>query len=102
MAFERVAALSDLGDEDALAVDGEPKIVLYRVGDEVFATQYFCTHAEAPMDDGWVDEDCTVECPWHAAKFDLRTGKALCAPASVDLKTYPVRIEDDDVLVDRS
>lgn len=102
MAFEKVASLSELDSEEALAIEGEPKIVLYRVEDEVFASQFFCTHAEAPMDDGWVSDDCTVECPWHAAKFDLRTGKALCAPASVALTMYAVKVDAGEIWVDRT
>jgi nitrite reductase/ring-hydroxylating ferredoxin subunit len=38
----------------------------------------------------------------HYAKFDLRTGEALCLPATVDVRTYPVKAEDGHVLVDIS
>ncbi|MBH5323484.1 non-heme iron oxygenase ferredoxin subunit [Aurantiacibacter sediminis] len=101
MAFETVASLDDIEDEGTFVVDGEPKIVLFRVGTDVFATQFFCTHEDAPMDDGWVGDDCTVECPWHASKFDLRTGEALGPPAFEPLQTYPVRVEDGAVMLDR-
>jgi 3-phenylpropionate/trans-cinnamate dioxygenase ferredoxin subunit len=42
------------------------------------------------MADGYIEDDCTVECPLHAARFCLRTGKALSQPAYIDLATYPV------------
>ena len=44
-------------------------------------------------------EGHTVICPRHGARFDIRTGKALSPPASVDLAVHEVRIEGDDVLV---
>jgi 3-phenylpropionate/trans-cinnamate dioxygenase ferredoxin subunit len=43
-----------------------------------------------------------VECPLHQAKFCLRTGKAMNAPATVDIKVYPLRIEGNDILADLS
>lgn len=101
MAFEKVAQLSDIGDEETLAIEGEPKVVLYRVGDDVFATQFFCTHEDAPMDEAWVNDDCTIDCPWHAAKFCLRTGEVLSPPANEPLKTFPVKIDGEDIFIDR-
>ena len=74
-------------------------IALYRIGEEVFATEGMCTHAEGLLADGWV-EDGAIECPLHQARFDIRTGKALCAPATEDLRTYPVKVEAGDVLID--
>jgi nitrite reductase/ring-hydroxylating ferredoxin subunit len=50
------------------------------------------------MSDGWL-EDGEIECPLHAAKFDVRTGKAMCAPAEKDLAVYELRVEGDDLLV---
>ena len=46
------------------------------------------------LSDGWLDGEL-IECPLHAARFDVRTGKVLDPPATVDLKTYPVRVVDD-------
>ena len=58
-----------------------------------------CTHATGLLADGWV-EDGEIECPLHQARFDIRTGKALCEPATEDLRTYPVKVEGGDVLID--
>ena len=100
MAWQKVARLDALGDGDVIGVeiDGQP-VALYRIGDEVFATEGMCTHAEGLLADGWV-EDGAIECPLHQARFDIRTGKALCAPATEDLRTYPVKVEGGDVLID--
>ena len=52
------------------------------------------------MSDGYVEDDGTVECPLHAARFCLKTGAALCQPATEPLKTYPVVLLDGAVYVD--
>jgi apoptosis-inducing factor 3 len=100
MAWQKVARADALGDGDVIGVevDGTP-IALYRIREEIYATDGMCTHATGILADGWV-EDGAIECPLHQARFDIRTGKALCAPATEDLRTYPVRIEGADVLID--
>jgi nitrite reductase/ring-hydroxylating ferredoxin subunit len=50
------------------------------------------------LHEGWLEDGC-IECPLHAARFDVRTGKALCAPAEVDLEVFEVRLEGDDILI---
>jgi len=40
-----------------------------------------------------------IECPLHQGRFDVRTGKALSAPVCVDLKTWPVKLEDGDLFI---
>jgi len=50
------------------------------------------------LTDGWLEDGC-IECPLHAARFDIRTGKALCAPADVDLAVFQVKAEGDDLLI---
>src|SRR5437870_13514589 len=100
MAWRKVAQLDALGDGDVVAVDvdGMP-IALYRIDEAIYATEGMCTHATGLLADGWV-EDGAIECPLHQARFDIRTGKALCEPATEDLRTYPVKVEGADVLID--
>src|SRR5207244_12349825 len=64
----------------------------------VYATDNICTHAYAGLSDGWLDGE-VIECPLHAARFDIRSGKVLDPPATEDLKTYPVRIVDGEIQV---
>jgi len=99
MNWTRVAGTGDLTDDEPLAVvvDGR-KIALYRSGDEFFATDNVCTHAYALLSDGFLEDGC-IECPLHQARFDIRTGKALCAPATLDLATHPVKVDGEDLLV---
>lgn len=63
----------------------------------VFAVQNECTHEELPLDDGSITGDGALRCQHHGAKFDPFTGKPLCFPAVVPLKTYPVEVRSDGV-----
>ena len=96
----RVASIGDVSENGVIAVRvGEREIALYRLPDGEFrATDNVCTHEYAQLSDGWF-ENGEIECPLHAARFDVRTGKALCAPADVDLPVFDVRVEGEDVLV---
>ncbi len=78
---------------------GEREIALYHLPDGEFrATDNVCTHEYAQLSDGWL-ENGEIECPLHAARFDVRTGKVLCAPADVDLPVFEVRVDGADVMI---
>jgi naphthalene 1,2-dioxygenase ferredoxin component len=97
--WARVASRSELAPGEVLGVEVAGRsIALYDVDGNIFATDNICTHAYARLSDGWLDGDL-IECPLHAARFDVRTGKVLDPPATVDLKTYPVRVVDDEIQV---
>jgi anthranilate 1,2-dioxygenase large subunit len=100
MAWQRVTSISEIDADGVLGVDvdGSP-VALYRLGNEVFATAGICTHALAILSDGFV-EDGKIECPLHQGQFDIRSGKALCAPVTEDLRTYAVKLDGDDVWMD--
>ena len=85
------------GDVTALMVSGK-EIALYEVEGEVYATDNLCTHGAARMSDGFL-EGREIECPLHQGRFDVCTGKALCAPLTQDIRTYPVRIENQRIWV---
>ncbi len=57
-----------------------------------YAVDGLCTHEQVPLADGFVFGHA-LECPRHQGRFDIRTGKALRAPACVDLRTYPIKVE---------
>jgi len=97
--FHAVADVSDVDEGEAHQVSvGRTDIAIYKLDGEYYATDDICTHAYASLADGYV-ENGQVECPLHGACFDIKTGKALTAPANVDLRTYPVKIEGDKILV---
>ncbi len=84
-------------DVTSVIVDGR-EIALYEVEGEVFATDNLCTHGAARLSDGFL-EGREIECPFHQGRFDVCTGKAMCAPLTQDIRVYPVRIENKRVLV---
>ena len=77
----RVASTSDVAEGQVHAVRvGDREIALYHLpGDDFRATDNICSHEYALLSDGWLEDGC-IECPLHAARFDVKTGKALCAP----------------------
>lgn len=85
--------LSDLRNRQPrrIVVDGVP-VAVVRVGDEVFAVDDICTHAEVSLSEGEVS-GCQIECWLHGSRFDLRTGEPSGPPAFEPVKTYPVLID---------
>ena len=63
------------------------------------ALDAWCTHAECPLTDGWVEGDA-IRCACHAALFDLATGEALEGPTEEPVPVYPTRIVEGRVEVD--
>nr|AKA86820.1 naphthalene dioxygenase ferredoxin [bacterium enrichment culture] len=92
-------ALSEIPEGDVLEVIIEGKdLALYEVEGEIYATDNLCTHGAARLSDGFL-EGREIECPLHQGRFDVCTGKAPCAPLTEDVKTYPVKIEGQRVMV---
>ena len=94
-----VAGVDDLEDDEAVKVIAAGSaLALYRVDGRFYATADRCTHEQASLSDGWI-QDGTVECPRHQGVFDIVSGKALTAPATEAVCTFPVRAEGDRVWV---
>lgn len=94
-----VAGVDALPEDDVVGIDASGKsIALYLVDGEVYATDNLCTHGNARLCDGFL-EGHEIECPLHQGKFDIRSGKAMCAPLTEDVRTYPVKIEGSRVYV---
>jgi 3-phenylpropionate/trans-cinnamate dioxygenase ferredoxin subunit len=102
MTFLKVAKLSDLSEgKIKLVPAGDENICLIMSGGKVYAVQEYCTHEDGPLSEGFL-EDGKIVCPWHQAKFDIKTGKVDPDTnwTKRDLKTYKVRVKGEDVLVD--
>jgi nitrite reductase/ring-hydroxylating ferredoxin subunit len=92
--------VDDIENGASRRLEGPPAIALYRNdGGEFFATADTCTHEDWSLGGDSDLEGNEVVCPLHMARFDIRTGKALCFPATVDLVTYEVEVVDDEVWV---
>jgi 3-phenylpropionate/trans-cinnamate dioxygenase ferredoxin subunit len=93
-------ATDEIDEEDVMRFDhGAFTFAIYRSADDkFFATDGLCTHEQVHLADGLVMGNI-IECPMHNGRFNYRTGEAKGAPVCVNLKTYPVKIEDGKVLV---
>jgi 3-phenylpropionate/trans-cinnamate dioxygenase ferredoxin subunit len=91
---------------------GGTKVVVYHLEDGFYATQATCTHVFAPLAKGKIVEGCQVRCPFHRARFDIRSGRVIewaNFPPGVQLlnvlrsekalKTYKVSVIKGDVRV---
>ena len=100
-AFADVAGVEQIPDGALLGVTlpgGTPVCLLNHRG-VLGAVGNLCTHAEFLMSDGVLHADGTLECIWHGARFDCRTGAVRRQPASEPLPVYAVRVEHGRVLV---
>ena len=98
--LHRVASTNDISPGQCISVDvGGQQVALLNVEGEYYAIGGTCTHRGGPLADGHVDST-TVTCPWHGAKFDLRTGDAMGPPAPAGVGAYKVVVEDDDIKVE--
>ena len=72
---------------------------VYRLGDRYYVSQDACSHGPGSLGEGTIIGE-EIECPFHQGRFHIPTGKCMAAPAESDLKTYPVKVESDEVFVD--
>ena len=87
--------------EDLIRFDFENKTfaIYCSPSEEYFCTDGICTHENVHLEDGLVMDDI-VECPMHNGQFNYKTGKAVRSPACDDLKTYEIKVIEDDIYID--
>ena len=97
---KKIAKTGDLvpGSGKVVKVEGET-IALFNVDGTCYAIGNTCPHRGGPLGEGSL-EGTTVTCPWHGAQFDVKTGEVLAPPAALGVKSYPVRVEGEDVLIE--
>ena len=78
---------------------GEERIAVCNVEGQFYAIADVCTHDGGSLDQGELFEN-EIECPRHGARFDVRTGAALTLPAVFPVRTFPVKVEEGEVLVE--
>jgi nitrite reductase/ring-hydroxylating ferredoxin subunit len=90
---------SELLRTESVRLAIRPAVAVFNLDGAFYAIDDTCSHAESSLAEGYV-EDGTVECILHFARFCIKTGAALSAPAVDPVRTYPVKVEDGVVLVD--
>jgi 3-phenylpropionate/trans-cinnamate dioxygenase ferredoxin subunit len=99
--FVPVAKTSDVPDPGKLLVEvGERLVVLIHAAGHWYALDDICTHDGGPLSEGPLDPvACTIACPRHGAKFDIRTGAALTMPATKATASHEVKVEGEQIFV---
>jgi nitrite reductase/ring-hydroxylating ferredoxin subunit len=101
----RLAAVSEVPENGmTMREHGGRSVLLAKVDGRVYAMNDTCTHRGAPLHMGELGQAGSpylLTCPWHAAHFDVTSGKVYQdTPWATDTETYPVEVSGEDVLVD--
>ena len=99
MSLHKAAKLTDVPSGAVKVVELDDRDCLCNVGGQIYAIANLCTHDNAPLDQGCLDNH-VVECPRHGARFDVRTGSVLALPAVLPLPTYRVEVRDGDIFIE--
>ncbi|MBS3958906.1 MAG: non-heme iron oxygenase ferredoxin subunit [Xanthomonadaceae bacterium] len=96
MTWVRVCAENELAPGETRVVwDGNTAILVLNFDGGLYAVEDRCTHEDYELSAGPFDaEEGVLECLLHSAKFDVRSGAALCGPAQLPLVKFPVKVED--------
>ena len=101
MSWIKACRAVDVETEDVIPVtlNGHVYAVYRSPENSYYATDGQCTHEKVLLADGLVMGH-VIECPKHNGRFDYRSGVGLCAPVTENLRTYPVKVDGDDVFID--
>ncbi|MFN8658598.1 MAG: non-heme iron oxygenase ferredoxin subunit [Candidatus Obscuribacterales bacterium] len=97
--FVKVAGVAEIppGEVRVFSAHGH-RIALCNNDGQYYAIDDRCTHDNGPLGEGEL-VDGEIECPRHGARFDIKTGKAMCLPAVGSVATYPIEIRDGELWV---
>jgi 3-phenylpropionate/trans-cinnamate dioxygenase ferredoxin subunit len=114
----RLVSVAELGDSQVTVVEDTPHgtMAVGMSGGKPFATSNRCRHLFASLGEGHVTAEGCLECPWHASRYDVASGKMVRGPqgafkplaglvkattGAIPLKTFPVELRDGAIwLVD--
>jgi nitrite reductase/ring-hydroxylating ferredoxin subunit len=101
MATLTLCKAEDITSGESLLVELEdyPPLAVFNIAGEYFVINDTCSHGDASLCDGEI-EDGEVECPWHNAKFCIKSGKALTFPAIEPQKSYKTWVDDGMVSIE--
>lgn len=94
-----VCPTAEVGVGQPLRVEAQGLVLaVYNVGGEFYVTDDHCTHGPGSLSEGFL-EGHEIECDFHQGVFDVRTGEVLQPPPMIPIRTYPVVVEGDRVLI---
>ena len=98
--FVKVAKVGEIPPGQGKTVEaGGTQVALFNVGGTFYAINNVCSHAGGSLGEGFVEED-QVECPWHGARFNVKTGDAMTPPAFEKVASYKVRVNGSDIEIE--
>ncbi|MCH8873871.1 non-heme iron oxygenase ferredoxin subunit [candidate division KSB1 bacterium] len=86
------------GQGKMVEVSGK-KIALFNVEGSFYAIDDTCTHRGGPLSEGTIEGE-EVECPWHGAHFNIKSGTVTNPPAATGVTKYNVRLNGDDIEIE--
>ena len=96
----KACTANNVGNGELFSFDhDDKKILLANLQGKIFATDRTCTHAEADLSTGILSEE-GIRCPLHLSVFNLQRGQPQNPPAEQSLKTYNVKIENNEIYVE--
>src|SRR5690349_6005104 len=112
MAKHRVGTTAEIGPGQRKIVEVEGiSIGVFNVSGTFYALRNRCPHQGAPLCMGslkgttlpsqpgeyaWGREGEILRCPWHGWEFDVCTGRSICNPNRVRVRSYEVSLETPD------
>lgn len=94
-----VARVGDIAHGEYRTADADgTQIAVFNWDGEHYAIEDVCTHDGGQLTGGPV-VDGQVVCMRHGARFCVKTGAALCAPAYEPTAKFPLRIEAGEIQV---
>jgi 3-phenylpropionate/trans-cinnamate dioxygenase ferredoxin subunit len=97
--LHRICSTSEIESGSSRRVELGAGVAIFNVEGTFYAVSDTCSHSDASMAEGYLEDD-EIECPLHGARFCLKTGKALCQPATEPLQTFPVLIRNGDLYIE--
>jgi nitrite reductase (NADH) small subunit/3-phenylpropionate/trans-cinnamate dioxygenase ferredoxin subunit len=97
----KVAETKEVAPGTGKVVDAEGRsIALFNEAGTFHAIDNTCSHQGGPLGEGELTGE-VVTCPWHGAQFNVNTGEVLALPARTGVRSFPVKVQGDDVLVEQ-
>ena len=96
----KVAEAKEVAPGTGKVVEAEARsLALFNVSGAFYAIDNTCTHRGGPLGEGALAGE-VVTCPWHGAQFNVKTGEVLAPPAPIGVRSFPVKVQGDDVFVE--
>jgi nitrite reductase/ring-hydroxylating ferredoxin subunit len=100
MSLIELCGTGDVPEGESMFVEAEGlELAVHNVDGEFYVTDDHCTHGPGSLSEG-VLEGNEIECDFHGGRYDVRTGEVRSPPPWVPVRSYPVVLQGDRVLIE--